>query len=313
MTHTCPGQTWPDHQPWDPRPCGQPTNLHLCWDCIKRLHALLRGLTADLDELRTQLARQARHEPAAGSANTGDVWPDEDLTYRLTATPMAIDTRASDVLADTRSVLVGWTRVACETAGDWPADTETAMLRRLRRADWHTHPAADELLDELRWLHAQVVSCIETPAARRYLGPCGAERDDGTECDGDVYAIGTRVRCIDCGAAHSRDDRIAWVASIADGLLVNAADASAALTGWGITVKAQAVYDWARRGRLANHGHDRNGHPVYVLSEVRELAVETNARADRRAAMALERARRGQGATQLGRVDPSCTRGISTV
>ena len=265
MTTLCRGQSWPEAKPWEHRPCSAPvTDLALCWTCIRRLHALLRDLGDDLAELHTQLTRQTRQGTGGG---------------RPRITPLPYDPRAADVLADARTVLHGWTRVAVDDGATQPADTQPAMLRTLQRHHWHTHPAAHELLDELRWTHAQVLACIDTPSARRYLGPCGVITGldpDGTErtCDGDVYAIGEHVRCATCHAAHSRDDRLEWIAGIADDQLVSAAIAADVLTGWGVAVKAQAVYDWARRGRLLPHGHDHAGHPTYVLAEVRALAIE---------------------------------------
>lgn len=281
------------------RACGaRAHDTVICWDCAKRVHQLLHDLADDIVELTTQLTRQARAARGLGRSAT---------------TPLPYDERAGRVLDDVRSVLVGWTKVACETEGDWPPDTLAGMLRRLRRTAWATHPAADELLDELTWTHRQVLDVIETAAPRRYLGPCGAARigDDGVEttCPGDVVAIGSRdPRCRDCRAVHDAAERIDWLASIADGLLVNAADAAAALTAWRVPVKAQAIYDWARRGRLLPHGHDRNGHPVYVLAEVRALAVEANARTAQRQTGSNRRADRshspGAGASGIGVVTP---------
>lgn len=271
MTTQCRGQTWPDHKPWDPTPCGQPTEQTICWDCTKRLHDLLVSIADDLSELDVQLTRQSRQGPG--------------LTARAAARPLPFDVRASDVLADVRTVLVGWVKVACEHDGRWPADTMPAMLRRIRMTSWAGHPAADELLDELRWTHAQVLACIDTAAGRRYLGPCLAPLDaspDSIECQGDVVASGSRPpTCRQCGATHTLDDRVAWLASIADDLLVNAADAAYALADWGVAVKPQAIYDWHRRGRLMTHGHDRNGHPTYRLADIRALAEAANARRTR--------------------------------
>ena len=282
------------------RACDAPApDTVLCWDCAKRLHRLLHDLADDIVELTTQITRQTR--TGSGSAS------------RSAVIPLPFDPVASRVLDDVRTVLVGWTKVACEVEGDWPADTLAGMLRRLRRTRWASREAADELLDELAWTHRQVLDAIDTPPARRYLGPCGSVRiaDDGTShtCAGDVVVVGNRTpRCRDCRATHDVDERMQWITDIADSLLVTATDAAAVATAWGETVKAQAVYDWVRRGNLAPHGHDRNGHPVYVLAEVRALAADANRRAESRTHMPRPGARRAPGATEEpGKVHPNHT------
>lgn len=244
--------------------CRQPApTTTLCWDCAKRLHRLLARLAEDIAELHTQLTRQSRQ----GRRTAG----------RSAERPLPYDTTASDVLADVRSVLVGWTRVAVEHDGPpFPADTEPAMLRHLRRTHWQTHPAADELLDELTWLHERVIAAIDSPAERRYLGPCGSVDIEGVECAGDVYAVGGRTpRCRDCGGTYSRDERLAWIADLAAGQLVTASEAAGALSAWGQCITSDLVAKWAQRGRLASRGADGRGRRLYSFAECRALAAET--------------------------------------
>lgn len=244
-------------------------NATLCWDCQVRLTHLLADLGEDLAELHTQLARQARIGTGSGS--------------RSAETPLAFDARASEILDNVRTVLVGWTRVACETEGDWPDDTETAMIRRLRRARWATHPAADELLDELEYTHSEVLHVIDRPQPRRYLGPCATTLEDGTHCDGDVYQRGSKTpTCRACKATHVTDLRLAWIAERAADQLVTASEAAGALSAWGEHITSDLVRKWAERGRLIPRGHDRHGHPTYVFGECRELALGSLAKRARR-------------------------------
>jgi hypothetical protein len=234
----------------------------LCWDCLRNLSHHLADLADDLAELHTQLARQSRLGAGVGS--------------RSAETAVAYDVRASEILDDVRTVLVGWTRVACETEGDWPADTEAAMIRRLRRARWATHPTAGELLDELQYTHTEVLRCIDRPQPRRYLGPCATTLEDGTACPGDVQQRGTRMpTCRDCGATHAVDQRLAWIAERAADQLVTASEAAGALSAWGEHITSDLIRKWAQRGRITPRGHDRHGHPVYQFGECRALALDS--------------------------------------
>lgn len=236
-------------------------NATLCWDCQVRLTHLLADLGEDLAELHTQLARQARVGAGSGS--------------RSAETPLAFDARASEILGEIRNMLTTWTRIACETEGDWPDDTETAMVRRLRRARWATHPAAGELLADLAEAHREVLHVIDRPQPRRYLGPCITTLEDGTRCDGDVYQRGSKMpTCRDCGATHTVDQRLAWIAERAADQLVTASEAAGALSAWGEHITSDLVRKWAERGRLVARGHDRHGHPTYVFGECRALALQ---------------------------------------
>jgi len=250
------------------RACTAPApDTVLCWDCAKTLHRLLHDLADDIVELTTQLTRQAKTGSRYGS--------------RSSTTPVPYDTHASEVLDDVRTVLVDWTKVACEVEGDWPADTLAGMLRRLRRTNWATHEAADELLDELDWTHRQVIACIDSPEARRYLGPCGTILLGADQpCAGDVIAVGNRApRCRDCRATHDVDERLAWIAEQTADLLAPAGDIALWLTSLGYPTKPALIATWVARGKLLAHGHDRDRHPVYRVSDARALA-EAKARRD---------------------------------
>ncbi len=244
--------------------CTQPApDTVICWDCAKKLTRLLADLAEDIAELTVQLTRQNRSGPPIAS--------------RAAERPVPFDEDAAWTLADVRSVLVGWTRVAVDHDGKpWPADTLPAMLRRLRRTRWQTHEAADELLDELGWLHEQVLRVIDHPAERHYLGPCTAVDAEGIECTGDVYATGSGApRCRDCGATYSRDERMAWILEVTADQLVTASEAAGALSAWGQHIKPELVWKWAERGRLERRGTDRHGRPTYRFADVRTLAAES--------------------------------------
>lgn len=249
------------------RPCPScaaplsPAELYLCGRCLDRLHRDLDRLPDALEELDTQLARQAAVGNDGGTARSAE-------------RPLPYDRGASEAIDLLRSVLVGWVRDAIPEA-DWPADTLPAMARALRYHDWRTHPAADEFADELRYAIGGVTRCIDSPEPWRYLGPCGSVNLDGSVCQGDVKVIGTRApRCQTCKATHQTDERMEWIWAIAEDQLVPASVAAGALSAWGSEIKPDLIRTWASRGRIVARGTDRQGRPVYRFGECRTLALE---------------------------------------
>ena len=236
---------------------------HICWACAKRITHLLALLDEDLQQLYQQLDPTG-HQPGSGTSKSADP-------------PLPINLRAATTLDDVRTVLVGWTRESCEHENRWPHDdSETAMLLRLKQTRWQTHPAADELLDELEYTHTQVLAAIDNPPERRYLGPCGADLGDENECLGDVIARGNREpTCADCGAQHDLGARMAWIVDVTADHLVTAADAAGALSAWGQRITADLIRLWAHRGRILAHGTNRRGRPVYRFGDIRDLAADT--------------------------------------
>jgi hypothetical protein len=243
----------------------------ICSDCLANLHHDLDTIGDHITELHTQLARQARHGDNGSGARSAE-------------RPLPYDQPASDATDLLRSVLAGWTRDLWKThehrnrITTQPPDTLRGMARYLRWHDWRAHPAADEFADELHYALDQIRTCIDTPPERRYLGPCGAMlvNPDGTthECAGDVILVGNRMpKCRNCGASYFRDERLQWIADLAEDQLVTATIAAGALSAWGQHITPDLVRLWAHRGRLLPRGHDRTGKPVYSFGECRTLAL----------------------------------------
>jgi hypothetical protein len=231
----------------------------LCPSCAERLHDLLVGLREDLIDLDVQLTRQTR---------TGAMTLARSFDH-----PLPYDPAASEVRDELRNVLSTWTRIECEAWGDWPGDDEAAMIARLARGHWITHPAADELLADLARIHDRIARVIDTRPARHYLGPCTARSEDGQACPGDVYDQPGRLpTCRECRATYDRAERIAWLHIIAAEMLVTASEAASALTSWGTGITSDLVRKWASRGRITSRGHDSQGRPMYRFAEVRDLA-----------------------------------------
>lgn len=157
-----------------------------------------------------------------------------------------------------------------------PADRPTAILAGWLRGqlDWLRHrQEAGEAYDELGDACRLIVRVVDRPAERWYAGVCGAEG-----CDLDLYPVAgaSTIRCR-CGVAHDLDERKAWLLEQAEDVLAGASWCAYTLTRLGLTVKAETIRKWAERARLASHGYDAAGRPVYRLGTVRDLVVEMHA------------------------------------
>lgn len=237
-----------------------PAELYLCGRCLDRLHRDLDQLPDALEELDTQLARQAAVGNDGGTARSAE-------------RPLPYDRGASEAIDAIRALLTTWVRDAIPE-DDWPADTLPAMARALRYHDWRTHPAVDELAKDLHRALDKVPHIIDSPEPWRYLGPCGAIDLSGAQCQGDVKAVGNRApRCETCKATHDHEERMEWIWAIAEDQLVPASVAAGALSAWGSEIKPDLIRTWASRGRIAQRGKDRHGRPVYRFGECRALAL----------------------------------------
>jgi hypothetical protein len=194
-------------------------------------------------------------------------------------------------------------------------------------------PYAASVFAEIRDCASRMRAVVEGPADRRYLGPCGAEREhdplcvdqsghphdnececwchDGEPgaCEGDVYARdgAPAGHCRTCGATVDTDQRRAWLDAEVRSRAFRAAEIAGA---YGINVKTirswaterQARYDHsgtqveaARPAKLHVHGFDRDGRPLFLVGDVLDLAAVDAARREQARA---ERARRAAARTE---------------
>lgn len=156
--------------------------------------------------------------------------------------------------------------------------------------EWMRHRPADqvrEFLEDIDACHRTVLGIAKGPQDRRYLGPCGAELPtmegrNPEECDGEVYARAhaDTGHCQACGAGYPVKERREWL----DGL-VGEYNYQAKWLADAFGISVDTIRSWARRGKLAAHGHDQDGYPLYNAAEVKELdrqARERKAERERR-------------------------------
>lgn len=112
--------------------------------------------------------------------------------------------------------------------------------------------------------HGDPVECPADP----YVGD--------VPCEGSVYgAVGaSKATCKACGAKHDQAARIADRAELAHGYCYSAAEIAEAYPG---VVLAGTIRQWRRRGLLTVHG-EADGHRLYAVAEVLELAATTKER-----------------------------------
>ena len=244
--------------------CDHPARSgYMCGGCEAELRRALANVPEILGDLDVTLSRQTSRMGRGGHGEP----------------PLAFDERASEVGYVLRSALVGWVRQLQEAQPEeWPGDTAQSMaawlsarLQRLVR-----HPAAEEA-------HGEIVAAVRAAERATDRAP---ERQFAGRCPGCGSALYGKpgagvVQCRAEGCqAEPVEVAVQWDAMLdqMQDQLVTAAQASDILTRLAAPLKAELVRQWGSRGRLIAHGRDLAGHPLYRVSDVRDLLVEKLAR-----------------------------------
>lgn len=261
--------------------CTTPTSgSTLCPDCYTGIRAQLGdlagpphtgtgedGTSLDLFTAMTAVTERTSRTTRPGpSSNVHGSKPAANLDA-LTA----IDT-AENLLFPTYRLIVDAHQLPTTTiTGRDMATTITTHATWLRRTP-HAHTAATHIAQA----HQTLLLRVDIASERHYLGPCTAVLLDGTTCTGDVYQLAHHTPTCDiCGAWYSRDDRVEWVASMAQDQLATAAELAAALSAWDMTITSALIRKWVERKTLQPAGVDRYGHTTYRFGDARRLALET--------------------------------------
>lgn len=250
MSHPCPVEHCP-------RPA--PGTQTICGACESDLRRALADVPEILGDLDVTLSRQTSRMGRGGHGEP----------------PLAFDERASEVGYVLRSALAGWVRQLQEAQPEeWPGDTAQSMaawlsarLQRLVR-----HPAAEEAHGEIVTAVRAAERATDRPAERQFAGRC-------PECGSALYGKpgAPTVQCredgCEGGPVEVGKQRDAMLGTIADQLMP-ATQVADVLTRLAAPLKAELVRQWGSRGRLIAHGRDLAGHPLYRVSDVRDLLVE---------------------------------------
>lgn len=232
-----------------------------------------------LSEVRVALAKQARMS---------------DSTGRSDPRRIPISLGALGDLYEATGTLMTWWRACAEAT--MPPERARMGQGATEQPEWHTdrgwghkdarraavaligaslwiasHDAADELVADVRRVHRRLLICVDRPAPRHYLGPCGSLDLDGKPCPGELWAGGESVRCRVCGAMHATDERRAWL----DSLIWDEARNYLAtdLAHYLRHPSTDRIRQWVSRGRLVPKGHDSQGRSLFNLGDALSLNV----------------------------------------
>lgn len=242
----------------------------LCDQHSWEIERSLGDIPALADELNTTLSRQTASGQRHGA--------------RSSEKPLAFDVGASEATFVLRNTLVGWVRDLLPDptpANDWPADRLDVMaIWLLARIDQlRTHPAAEQVVDEIGAAVRECTRAIDRRAEKVYVGECG---HDG--CVIGLYAAPGRanVTCPGCKASHPVEARRdALRASLYDRLLT-AAEIARMAAYLGDLLDRQRVRKliakWEQRGVITAHGVNYRGDPTYPFGDTLAKLLDTKER-----------------------------------
>lgn len=268
----------------------RPGNRHLCGACEAELQRALGDVPWLTEQLDIVLAKQGSRR---GGGRRFDL-DDDPTPATLHIGPLPCDLRATEATQALRGELIGWVRVLldgvppaagplCEVCehescgriaytrepADHLPDITRWLLKRFDRLVMH--PAAEEAVDGIVSTVRATIRLIDRPPVLWFAGPCTA-----AGCTADLYAKtdAPRVQCRKCGTSYDVVARRQWLLDAIEDALFHAAGAAHVLTCLGWPCSGERIRQWAHRGRLAPHGVDGQGRPVYRVGDVRELLVE---------------------------------------
>jgi hypothetical protein len=240
----------------------------LCRKCTARLTNVLRAIPDLMDELALLFTKRAK----VVSYNTGAP------TELDPGKPMVYNVAASKAKSDLKAVLVSWAKLVHDKHPAAPltcADTSTSIsgwllvfMPWLRR---YEHAA--DLHDELTQCVRTIRRLIDAQPAKNYLGKCGFEWQ-GNTCTAELWGLPTQaeVECKACGTVWNAEGRRAGALAAAMEQVAGPEVIARALGSHGVTINAERIYNWRKRGKLEPAAFDaRTGRAQYRLGDVMDV------------------------------------------
>lgn len=265
--------------------CGaaQADTAYACRRCgVDRPAAQLADIRDMAGAARDVAHRLASHDAGAHAGKPGSRLPfDLGATARLDAVQNTLTTWCRHIASE-RGIVPPWVT----TYGE-PITAASGWLSG--QGEWMRHrPEAAEYLGDVEACARIVTGIARGPAAKRYLGPCGAPILGEEPCDGDVYGRrgATKGWCEACDAEVDQAERAAWLDAEVRQHAYRASEIEDAYQ-----VSANLIRQWATpaRGLLTVHAHDRQGRALYLLAQVLDVAAQ---QAAKRAEAQARRARK---------------------
>jgi len=243
--------------------CDRPSHgYYLCAHCTHALVGDLRRVGELVRQLETTITRQTRNGTGIG------------VTSQPSERPLPVNLTAAEVRADLGNVLTTWARdIRGRTGADGDVDSITAAAAYLvaNVSTLRTHPAADELHDEITDAIARAWRVVDRPAERRFVGPCD-------QCSADMYARphDAEHQCAECGTVYDADERRAWLVDQARDQIETASTIARALPGLlGQNVTPAMIRGYVHRGRLLARPPDAAGRARFRVGDVIDLVMST--------------------------------------
>jgi len=271
--------------------CGRavPPGMLVCGRCADRLFldlAGVPGLAHALDAAHAKALRFGASRPRPPASRPASEAQEE--------APLPFDPRASVAIAVLFDTLEAWVdRIAAERGIDRPPrelyrpmDAWAVLGAWLcAHVSWlRSSPLGPEAVVKLRAAVRAACSVVDRPPDLAYAGPCRASVVDAdglhVECGADLYARPgePQVTCRACGAAYPLSEQRQWLLAQVEDMLLPATELARAIDGLGVEVTPTAIRKWKQRGRLAPHGHNVRGHPLYRVGDVLDVVKGVAAR-----------------------------------
>lgn len=255
--------------------CGRevPDTAYGCSACALALARWLDQLAGFLPELVVTVSRQDR----LGSGGARAAGSEVPLPYR-------------DAVADkahaVRGELSTWARVVHDESGRFLAgDSDAALARYLGQAvEWARYRQQwPEFHAALRPLLGRVLTLIDRPQDRVYLGPCSTPvaGEPGEVCWADVLAKPGEAtgRCRECGTVHDVAGSREWLLRSLMDVLLTAPDIATVLAGFGdAKVGYSTIAAYAADRLIVARGQDARGRPTYRVGDVLDVRARLRGR-----------------------------------
>lgn len=257
--------------------CDRPTTNGLCAPHRAELLERLTSLRRIVDDLNTQLTRQAIYS----TAGTGAL--DEEPTSAVPWNEGA--SRTLQRIATTMRRWDGRTADRLGTPVRHPNPLRAAAVIRAAIASGQLNawPSLAGLLDDLRDIDERTNRTIDRPKVERFLGICTTALDITRSgmCDTRLYQLEDidTITCPSCGTTHLVDADLELLLTIADDTLVTAAQAARAMSTKDDTehhrnLLVDRIRTWERRSRLPYRGTTIDAgreRKLYRLGDIKDL------------------------------------------
>jgi hypothetical protein len=255
--------------------CDKPTSSGLCAIHRRALTDRLDSMRTTVDELNTQLTRQARYSVVIVGDGEG---------------PVVWNEGASRTLARVVTTMSRWDalvhdRIGTPTRHPNPIRAAREIRAHVTAGHLDTWPPLATMLIDLEEIAARTLETIDRPKTQRFLGICTAAIDISLSgmCDTRLYAMDDvdTIQCPSCGTTHLVDADLDLLLTIADDTLVTATQAARAMSTRDDAEHQRnrlvdRISTWERRSRVTARGTITDAgreRKLYRLGDIRALVT----------------------------------------